>query len=418
MRANKLIAVIKREYLTRIKTRGFWISTALFPLFMLLLTVVPALVAENQKTSITVGIQDHTGRVAERLLAAQEANGDEADGDRLVTIESIATDVPPDSLEAQVLRGALDAFVILDEEAVTTGEVEYHAQVTTNFQPQRVLRVQLREAFDADRLSRSGFDPEVVADLLVGARLVPRSVGKVDEDAASGESQFILAMILFFVLYTMLLIHGQQILRSVLEEKSSRIVEVVISSLRPDELLGGKLIGVGAIAMTQLLIWILCGVAISGAASMGILAMIDQLPRIPVTVVFHLVLLFLTGFAIYATLYASVGAMHSNEQEAQQYNFVVMMPLILAAVLMPAVLSDPSGTMAVVGTFIPLLTPLVLMGRIAVDAAPGWQIGVAYAISAVFVVFEVWLAAKIYRVGIIMYGKRPTIPELMRWIRH
>lgn len=417
MRGSKLFAVIKREYLTRIKTRGFWISTALFPVFMLLLTVVPALVAENQKSSITVGIQDHTGRVLDRLLASQDESEDDP-ADRLVTAESVATDVPPDSLEAWVLRGEIDAFVILDEEAVSTGVVEFHARVTTNFQPQRLLRVQLREAFDADRLTRSGFDPEVVSDLLVGATLVPKSVGKVDEDAASGESQFILAMILFFVLYTMLLIHGQQILRSVLEEKSSRIVEVVISSLRPEELLGGKLIGVGSIAMTQLLIWIVCGVAISGAASMGILAMIDQLPRIPVMVVVHLVLLFVTGFAIYATLYASVGAMHSNEQEAQQYNFVVMMPLILAAVLMPAVLSDPSGTMAVVGTFIPLLTPLVLMGRIAVDAAPAWQIAVAYAIAAVFIVFEVWLAARIYRVGIIMYGKRPTIPELMRWIRH
>jgi ABC-2 type transport system permease protein len=308
--------------------------------------------------------------------------------------------------------------LILDEEAVATGAVDYHAQITTNFQSQATLRARLREAFDADRLRASGFDPQVVAELLVGARLTPRGVGKDVEGAASGESQFILALILFFVLYTMLLLHGQQILRSVLEEKSSRIVEVVISSLRPSELLGGKLIGVGAIAMTQLAIWILCGVAISGAASIGLLAVVDQLPRIPVHVVVHLVFLFLTGFAVYATLYAAVGAMHSNEQEAQQYNFAVMMPLILAAVLMPTVLSDPNSTLAVVGTFIPLFSPLVLMGRVAVDAAPGWQIAVAYVISVAFVAFEVWLAARIYRVGIIMYGKRPSLPELMRWIRH
>jgi ABC-2 type transport system permease protein len=417
MRSAKLLAVIRREYVTRVKTRGFWISTALIPAFMGVVTIVPSLMATRQQEHVTLGVADRTGTVIEPLRA--EIDEYKSQPWRPMPVDLVPLRANADSADyaAMVLAGEIDAYVVIDSSDFSTGDVPYYARVTTNIIIQERLADVLGEVFTSQRLREAGLDPALVSELSTRVRVRAVGVGK-EEKAAAGEVRFIIAYGMFFLLYMMLMLYGQQILRGVLEEKSSRIVEVVLSSLRPSELMVGKIVGIGGVGLTQLVVWVLAALAMSTAASAGILVALKSMPPLPIPLLLHFLAIFLLGFFVYASIFAVVGAMHSNEQEAQQYNTVAMMPIIVPVIFIFSVINAPNSTLAVVMSFIPLFSPLILLARVAVGAVPLWQLVVAYALLVGFVLVELYLAARIYRVGVLMYGKRPTLQELARWVRY
>jgi ABC-2 type transport system permease protein len=229
----------------------------------------------------------------------------------------------------------------------------------------------------------------------------------------------IMAIILLMILYTSVLVWGQLMLTSVIEEKTSRVVEVMVSAVSPFQLLVGKLLGVGAAGLTQFLVWVSSMVAISlfgagMAAAMGNF----KIPEIPAVLLVSLLVFFVLGFLLYSALFAAVGASVNSQQEASSLAFPVMMPLIVGVMLFPMVMQAPDGTAATVLSFIPLFTPLLMFLRVAILTPPLWQIVLSMFTTALTIAAVLWFAARVYRVGILMYGKKPTFPELMRWVRH
>lgn len=416
MRGDRVLVVFERELMTRLKTKGFWIATAVIPLFLIAISTLTTIVAEKQQGTLRLGVQDRTERVFPRLALTLEKINEEKTV-MPITVTELPLSASIDSLDALVDADDVDAYILIDDEAIDSGKLVYRSNVTTNFIHQEQLTRLLQPVFMADRLQQKGYDAEEVLRMATPISLGVSGVGAA-EAATAGEARVIITWGLFFLLYTILLIHGQAILRSVLEEKSSRIVEVVISSLRPSELLVGKVLGVGASGLLQVLIWIGTALLASRATDLGLPISLDALATLPLSVLVHFVFLFLMGFLLYAVVYATVGAMHNNEQEAQQMNMVVMVPIIASVVMLFAIINNPTSSFAVIVSLIPPLTPLLMMARIGVGAAPAWQVALGYLLLAVTIALEVVVAARIYRIGILMYGKRPTLGEIARWIRY
>jgi ABC-2 type transport system permease protein len=224
----------------------------------------------------------------------------------------------------------------------------------------------------------------------------------------------ILSMVM--VLYVTTLLYGINVMRAILDEKTSRIMEVMLSVARPWEMMAGKILGVGAVGLTQILIW---GVFASVPASMGLVVMASMLKGIlSIKLLVYFGVFFLLGYVLYSALCAAVGSMVNSEQEAQQLQFLVMLPMIAGVIIMVSSLENPGSSLAVAGSLFPLTAPLVMFLRIALGAAPPLQIALSIALMVATAAGLVWLCARIYRIGILMYGKKPTLPELMKWIRY
>lgn len=446
MRASSIRTIAKREYLIRVKSKGFWITTLLLPLAMAALTILPSMIAMGAKASQRLAVVDEVGGVAaalrERLELPPEepaaaANlGDaegvakklEQDADRKsasFTVESVPPTGDRQALRAEldrrVLDGGIDAWLWISPEGLDKDEVEYHAESVSNFMTQGRLARELSRVVSAHRLAAEGLDAERVAKLTREVDLETVRVSATGSREEGGMAGFFLAYFLFFLLYVVVLLYGQQVMNGVLEEKGSRIVEVLLATVRPVELMVGKLLGIGAAGLTQLGIWMVAMAALSAPAVVTALALVPsevQLPRVTVAIVVHFLVLFFLGFALFATLYAAIGAATNNVQEAQQFAGFVVIFLVVPMLFIIPVINDPDSTLAVVLSMIPLFTPLLMMLRIAVKMPPLWQILTAYLLTAAFVAFLVWVCARIYRIGILMYGKKPTFQELWRWIRY
>jgi ABC-2 type transport system permease protein len=425
MRIDKAWVITRREYATRIRSKGFWISTIALPVLLLSLGVVPTLLASKAGSSTRrLAVVDETGRLGAPI---QEAFGDSADADSRrghfeATIEPLQADAEAQrsELDRRVLAKDIDAWMWISAEGLAAGEVEYHSESVASFMSQTVLQRSLTSLVRRQRLEQAGVAPELVDGVLANVSLKTVKVtagGSREEGEGAG---FILAYALFFLLYMVLMIYGQQVMNGVLEEKSSRIVEVVVSTTRPFELMLGKLVGVSAIALTQLSIWLgtLAVVTLPGiVAGMAWLPSGAEIPQLKPWLIVHFILLFLIGFFVYSTFYAAIGAAFNNVQEAQQFASYAVIFLIAPMLFFFLVINDPDSTLSIVTSLLPPFTPLIMLLRLAVKAPPLWQVALGYALAVSFAVFMVWFASRIYRVGILMYGKKPTVQELWRWVR-
>ncbi|MFQ5349971.1 MAG: ABC transporter permease, partial [Thermoanaerobaculia bacterium] len=213
----------------------------------------------------------------------------------------------------------------------------------------------------------------------------------------------------------------QQVMNGVIEEKSSRIVEVVVSTVRPFELMMGKLVGICCAALTQLAVWLGTMVAFTLPGVVSAMAWIPEefdVPSIGAGLIVHFVLLFLLGFFVFSTVYAALGSAFNNVQEAQQWAGFIVIFLVAPVLFFWMVINDPDSTVSVVVSLIPMFTPLLMMLRIAIKTPPLWQVALGYLLTTAFTFFMIWLSARVYRTGILMYGKKPTLKELWRWVRY
>jgi ABC-2 type transport system permease protein len=424
MRGNTWI-VARREFTTRLRSKTFWILTVALPAFLLVVAVVPTLLLARTRSTHRLIVVDATGRLGTALL---EELGGPAGVPReqapfSATLEPAGADPEEQraALDRGVLEGELDAWVWLDEEAVETGRVEYHAASVANFLTQERLTRSLSTLLGRDRLAAAGLDPDRVAELTRPAELATVRVSAAGSHEEGATAGLAVAYGLFFLLYTVLIAYGQQVMTGVLEEKASRIVEVVLATTRPAELMAGKLVGICAVALVQLAIWLgLAAVATRPgvAARLAILPPGVALPRLEPGLLVHFLAFFLLGFALYATVYAAIGAAFSSVQEAQQFAGFAAILLVAPVLLFFSVVNDPDSSLSVAASLVPFFTPLLMLLRIAVKAPPAWQIAAGYAATALCLWLAVRLAARIYRVGILMTGKKPTLPELARWLRY
>lgn len=425
MRLEKMLVLARREYLVRVRTKGFWIALLALPIFMGAMFVVPALVMAKTRAELALVVVDSTGRVGRAMaddLAQREADGRTVASVEVEVVEPAADrEAQAAELDRRLVAEEIDAWIAVDEESLAEGRVEYRARSVSNTMTQRVLERSLSSEVREMRLVDAGYDPEAVASLMEDVTLSTVKVSSRGSRAEAGEAGFLLAYGLFFLLYLVLLIWGQQVLQGVLEEKSSRVVEVVASAARPFDLMMGKLLGIGAAALTQFGVWMATAVALTAPQILGLLSVLPDdvgLPEIRVGQVLLVVVFFILGFFVYSTMYAAVGAAFDNLQDAQNMVFVPTFSIVLPIFFMFPVINDSNSTLAVIVSLIPLLTPILMPLRIAVEMPPWWQLVLALLLTSGFVVLMVALAARIYRVGILMYGKKPTIKELWRWLRY
>ncbi len=438
MRIDPILTIAKREYLSRVKTKGFWIATLLLPLAMAALTILPSVIAMKTRASQRLIIVDEAGGFGAALVAklTEEEKAQAAATAKVSTSKNppvpaqfevelvpAAGDrtVQRSGLDARVLAGEIDAWLWISTEGLAKNEVEYHAESVSNFMTQGRLSKVLSAVVGEARLRQAGIDAAQVAELTHEVDLETTRVLAEGSRQEGGMAGFFLAYFLFFLLYMVTLLYGQQVMNGVLEEKTSRIVEVLLATVKPIELLVGKLLGIGLAGLTQLAIWLTTMVTLSAPAVLTALAIVPEdvkLPQVSLMLVVHFLTLFLLGFALFATLYATIGAATNNVQEAQQFAGFLVIFLVAPMFFLIPIINDPDSTLAVVLSMIPPLTPMLMMLRIAVKTPPLWQILTAYALTAAFVGFLVWICARIYRIGILMYGKKPTFQELWRWMRY
>lgn len=424
MRLKNVSVLSQREYTSRIRTKAFWISTLLLPALMAALVLLPALLIERTRAGQRLVVVDETGQLGRELARrlAADGEGGPARASFEVELEAPAADEAQQrrQLEQQVLDDEIDAWLWISAAGLEEDRVEYHAESVSNFLTQRVLENEISTAVRSLRLERAGLDEALIDELSRSVELETLRITEEGSRAEAGDAGFILAYLLFFLLYMTLIIYGTQVMNGVLEEKTSRVVEVVLATVSPFELMMGKLSGICLVGLTQLAIWLGTMVVLTAPGVVTGLAWLpeEQLPTVSLAVVAHFIGFFLLGYFVFATFYAAIGAAFNNVQEAQQFAGVAVIFLIAPVMLMMPVINDPGSTLAVVGSLIPVFTPLLMMLRVAVEMPPAWQLALGYLLTAAFGVFMVWLSARIYRVGILMYGKKPTLPELWRWVRY
>ena len=428
MRGDKIRIIFRREYLSRVKTKGFWIGTVILPVFLVAAMVVPSLVIAKTEAELRLALVDETGKLAAPVAERLRERG--GSGKQASNFELEVLPAPADGEGREALRGRLDARVLEEEidawiwlpaDVLERNHVEYHGESVSNFITQEVLEDRISEVLSAVRLAEAGYDAARVGELTRSVELDTLRVTEEGGKAEAGLAGLAIAYFLFFLLYIMIAIYGAQVMNGVLEEKSSRVVEVVVSAVTPFELLLGKLLGIGGVALTQIAIWLGTAAVITAPGVVAALAWLPPdvgMPSLGAVTILHFFLLFLLGFFMFASFYAAIGSAFNDIREAQQAASSAMFLLMPPLLFFPVVMNDPDSTVAVVTSLIPFFTPLVMMLRIVLKMPPLWQLLLGYLLTGAFTFGMIWLAAKIYRTGILMYGKKPTLRELVRWVRY
>jgi ABC-2 type transport system permease protein len=420
---RKMWVVVRREFAERVRSRWFVISTVVGPLLMLAFIVVPILVAGRGARERVVAVVDATttgfgARLTEAL-------------DRSPPIKAFRVPSPlarvaaqADSLTLLVGARTLDGFLLVTDAAADEGRIEYRGSNVSSLRDMQILQDLLEDAVFTERLERTGVNPELVRQAKVRVDLKTAKISGARMTGESGQGAFALAYAMWLMLYMGILLYGMNVMGSVVEEKTSRIVEVLISSLRPFELMAGKVLGVGAVGLFQFAIWGGFAAALLNQqerlleiAGVPPVAASIQLPAISGATVAIFLAFFLLGYFLYAAMFAAVGAMTNSESEARQAANVVVMLLIVPSLLMIGVLNDPGSSLAVRLSLIPFCAPVAMPVRWVAGQVPWIEVLGSMVLLLATLVAVTWVAARIYRVGILMYGKRPNLRELVRWVR-
>ena len=431
---RKVLIIIKREYLVRVRTRAFMIGTIISPLFMLALITLPVFFATRGGGDRRVTVLDQTGdpdmfAAIKRSLEARGEGDDELNRrdpgvgrtNYTLTQKVVAPGEDLQAVELQYQQQAAQdpnlTYLVLRPGSAEPLEVEYFAKNTSDFSIGTLERA-INDAVSTLRLKRAGLNSAQIAAYTRRIEMKRNKITSSGGVEEGGRADFVVAFIMLFFIYMTVLIYGLAVMRGVIEEKQSRIVEVLVSSVRPTQMMLGKVIGIGMVALTQVGVWalsalLLTTIGVSVFASRGL-----TMPNLPISLLIYFVVYFVLGYFLFSTLYALVGSTVSSEEEAQQAQIPVTILLVVPMMIFNMIMANPTSNASIVLSMIPFFAPTLMMMRIAVVNPPLWQILLSMLIMVASILGCVWVAARIYRVGILMYGKRPSIAELGRWLRY
>ncbi len=420
---RKIWVIIRREFLERIRTKWFVISTILGPVFMIAMLVIPILVGTSGGRERSIIVVDVTSspfgqRITDELDRSQPIQARRVIAE-LADLESIK-----DSLSDLVRLKAYDGFLVVTDQTLEDGKADYYGTNVSSPRDMQILSRYMQETTLTERLTRAGVDPQAVRQARVDVQVRTSKVSAVKGAAESGEGAFILAYIMWFVLYVSIIVYGVTIMGAVVEEKTSRVIEVLVSSVRPFQLLAGKIIGVGTVGLFQMLIWGVAGTTLLNHQQevmrflhLPIPAGAPPLPHLSLATSAIFLSYFLLGYFLYAAMFAAVASMSSTEAEARQAQTPIIMLLVVPTVLMIGILNDPGGRLGQILGLVPFFSPIAMPVRWAAAPVPMSELVASLVVLALTTIGVTWLASRIYRIGILMYGKRPTFPEIIRWIR-
>jgi ABC-2 type transport system permease protein len=446
---NKLWAVIKREYLQRVRARMFVVMTVLGPVVLSLFGIAPALIFSiNAGGPVKIAVVDQTGKMYSGLYNSVMDEVEEADSAtpsveskelnenqsvrfqtmgeepkevpelQQVTIGRRSLDEVKSELDRRVSAKELDGYLILPPDLLEIGDAEFVSRNTGDVFTRRFLQRALSRAVRQQRLVEANINVKTVQALSQPVELETTGVGATDRKRDSGEA-FALVFGVGFIMYLTILLYGQVILGAIIEEKETRIAEILFSSAKPFTIMLGKLIGVFFVALTQLTIWALAFLAFTlyGVEMLAAHGTPMHIPAIPPSYFVYFALFFLLGYFVYSTIYALVGSMVTTAQEGGQLAMPIILLLVIGFYLFLPVSRSPDSQFAFWVSMIPFFSPITMPVRIASQTPPFWEIALSLLLGFGSIVLLAWLAGRVYRVGMLMSGKRASIPEVIRWVR-
>ncbi len=413
---SPLSIIISREYLERVQRKSFIISTLLTPLLMLGLMMAPALFAilagpENK----TIAVIDRTDAMIARQLDNEgELNFKVVQGELAELIDN----------------ADYDAVLVIEADAVSRpSAIKLYSHEAASMQTEGAISSQLENIIEDERIKAYDIDnlSQIMKEVKADVRLETFRISEGDTSETSSIISYIVGITTSLMLYMFIMLYGQMVMTSIIEEKNNRVLEIVVSSVKPNALMMGKIVGIGLVAVTQILIWGIiltaCSIwlmpLVSGAAQgaggfdLGVLGS----PAYILELFGYITLFLIGGYLFYSSIYAAVGSAVDNIQDASQLVSIAVIPIIIGMVVSMSVVQNPASSLAVWTSMIPFTSPMVMMARIPFGI-PAWQIWTSLALLYASFAGMVWLSAKIYRVGIFMYGKKPSFSELLRWARY
>jgi len=427
---QRVRSVARREFLARVRSRWFLFSTLVVPVLFLGAMILPAvLVDRSVDDPKPILVIDPAGSgIADQLIESLRASEIPAE---LLVDRGHRTTLDPsnlDSLRSRIIAGQASAeaerpaaWLYLPPDAIETGTAVLVEDRDTGPVLRRRVSSALQEVVTTARLEQAGVGAATIEGVLRPTSLSVEPLSA--EDGPAGLRQA-LGFLFAMALYVMFIVYGQMIARGVLEEKTSDIVEILISSLRPWEMMLGKILGIGGVGLTQVAIW---GVVIAVASMFGLAGAAPALAElgldisgvaVPWDLIFWSLVYFVTGYLLYSGVFAAAGALVTSEQDVQQVLIPALMPIILPILVLPAAMQTPDAPWVVAMSLFPFFSPILMPMRIAASHVPLWQSALAVVLLLAATLVLAWAAGRIYRVGILMKGKRPNLPELVRWLRH
>jgi ABC-2 type transport system permease protein len=415
---HNILLIAKREYLERIHTKAFIIATILIPTLMGGGIFGTAYIAGKSKSSSHIAIVS-----SQQLLASDLRNELEHGKDSNMVVDLVAPSPEiRNQLDAKLheksrekgIDGYLWITPATGNDPATRPTFDYTPRSSADIITVSTINDALRTVLLREELTSRG-----IAATSVDTLMEPVIVNTIEAGGQHGSSRnsFYVAYVLFFLMYMVVLLYGMNVARSIIEEKTSRIFEVLLSTIRPEEMLAGKIIGVGSVGLTQVAVWMIAAFVATASPLAAHFAGTSSI-SISATQVIFFIIYFVLGFVLYSSVAAALGAMTNSEQELQQLNMFLMMPLFFCMLMLPLVISNPNSPLARITSLIPFCTPLLMNFRVSLSMPQPWEIGLSVVLMIATIFAVLWVASRIYRVGILMYGKKPNLPEILLWLKY
>ncbi len=414
----KINVIIRHEYLSRVKSKGFIISSLIMPFMMAILLFLPHYLMRFQSDEIKkIIISDSTGTFFEEITQ-------ELAPDSLIQLIADPDLCSIEKLQEKVYKEKAFGFVIIPADVETSSRIFFYSINPANFSFARRIEQTISRLVIKRRTAHSDYDPQIMQQIMQNVNMETYKITKTGRATKDRGAGFGLAYILGFTLYLTILIYGMMVMNSIIEEKTSRIYEVILSSIRPFPLLTGKLIGISLLGLTQFLFWIAFGFFLwrfiqpaAGASQFNIFDLSGIAGQIHPSLWFFFVFYFTAGYFCYSALYSIIGAAVNNQTEAQNLQTPITLTIVFSFLFMFFVINNPNSSLSIILSILPLTAPILMMVRLSIQFPPLWQIALSVSAQIIGFLAIIWIAAKIYRIGILMYGKPPTFKELFRWIK-
>jgi len=407
---RNILLIAKREYLERVRTKAFMIATVLIP------TVMIGAILFSARGTKTAG---HIAIVSTDTPLAMDLQDELQKDDRS---EMQADVTQPNAgwqerLNGEVRHKQIDGYLMIDSSRADP-TVTYSSGSKGDIGTKSTLNSAMRRVLMRERLIQRGMKRDEINALLKTPVMQTETISTGGTEKSDTTGGFFAAYALFFLMYIVVMMHGINVASSVVEEKSSRVFEVMLATVKPSEMMAGKLLGVGSVGLTQVGIWIGCLAVVLFTPLMAMVGSGGLKLQLSAFQLVAFVVYFVLGFMLYSAIAAAVGALVNSEQELRQFNMVIALPMAVNSIVLAPVALAPNSVLSTVLSFIPTSTPLLMFLRVSIADVPMWQVGLSFVTLSLSIVAAIWFAARIYRVGILMYGKRPTLPEIVRWLKY
>jgi ABC-2 type transport system permease protein len=413
---DKVLTIVKREYKLAVYKKSFIIITLLAPLLMIGLGTIPTILTMmDTGKAVTIDVADSSNVIYEKLSST--LNDTLKNGKKRFVFNNVGASSNTEQLKAKILAEKVDGLITIPQNFINDGSFSYYAKNVADIGFTKRVERTLYNIVKDIRISENNIPTELISKITKPVSITTIKVLEGAKEAKKGFMQEYLATLIFvLILYMSMIMYGATIGRSIIEEKTGRIIEVLLSSASPFQLMTGKILGLGAVGLTQVIVWAAMGIGFVVFGSTFNLEAAKSMNLNP-EIFIYFAIFYILGYFVFATMYAGVGAVSNSDQELQQLSMPIIFMLIIPILLIGMMVKNPDGPVITALSYIPFFSPIVMFTRINLAAPPMLNIIFSILIIIATIFILIWIVSKIYRVGILMYGKRPTLPEMIKWIR-